>query len=225
MMANIGGAGRSCYNFAPLVMNDDGSATISGQKISSGELTVSGNNVIHQYSYNGLQQEVTYTCNSMPTQKAPDSNKKLISEAVFDLQFPSADGFLGYANSAYLVPYSKCAPFVAGGPQPDYTVGGSAYQTAGSRTMVKASFTRKAMRAGHYCIVLESGQQRINVATVDLRGASGSVQKTIAASLSGESPETKMGRHVASTNQSNSQNDLDKLQNSLSELSAAVKEL
>lgn len=200
---NVSGGGGSCRLAPPIVIHADGtyqeSSTrgtyrVAGNRIYFSESTVRGpglvsgwNQITFEYDYRGWRHTVTYLCQDCASSgqagpAAPGAGAAGASVWVqVRLQFPAPDGYLGWVNSAHLVPFEQAAVFAASGAAPPPgSATGSAY-LEGRQTVV-ANF-RKAIGARDYVVFLDSGRERVPVASLYLPGAPAEQTLAVNASL------------------------------------------
>lgn len=207
---NVSGGGGSCRLAAPVVINADGtyqeSSTrgtyrVAGNRIQFSESTIRGpgviageNQIVFEYDYRGFRHNVTYLCQDCTaarpgaTARAPASAPGARVWAEVRLQFSRPDGFLGWVNSADLVPFEQAREFASAGtraPLPGSATG-SAYLDG--RQTVVANF-RQATGGRDYVIFLNSGMQRVAVASLHLPAAPAEQTLTVNASLTPSSLE------------------------------------
>lgn len=201
---NVSGGGGSCRLAPPIVIHADGTYQessargtyrVSGNRIFFSESTVRGagmisgeNQVSFEYDYRGWRHNVTYLCQdcgvgrqAAPVAPASGAPGALVW-AQIRLQFPAPDGYLGWANSAHLVPFEHAAAFAASGAAtpPPGSATGSAYLDG--RQTVIANF-RKATGGRDYVLFLDSGRERIPVASLHLPASPAEQTISVNASL------------------------------------------
>lgn len=181
---NVSGGGGNCRLSPPIVLRADGtyqeSSTsgtyrIEGNRIHFSKSTVRGageitgeNRITFEYDYRDWHHTVTYLCQECSAGSGAAGPKIAAGASVWvavRLNFDRADGYLGWANSAYLVPAAQAAQFAAAGTAtpPPGSASGSAY--ADGKQTVVANF-RKAAGGQEYVVFLDSGRQRVPVAAV-----------------------------------------------------------
>lgn len=184
---NASGGGGNCRLAAPIVIRADGTYQessaagtyrIAGKRIHFSQSTVRGpgviageNKITFDYDYRGWHHTVTYLCQDCGAASgaaSPTAAGAAVWVAV-RLKFDRADGYLDWANSAHLVPAAQAAQFAASSATPPPgSATGSAY--ADGKQTVVANF-RKAAGGQGYIVFLDSGRQRIPVASVYLPAA------------------------------------------------------
>jgi hypothetical protein len=180
---NVSGGGGSCRLAAPITIRADGtyqeSSTsgtyrVDGNRIYFSKSTIrgpgvisGGNQITFDYDYRGWHHTVTYLCQDCSAASGaakPSAAGAMVWVAV-RLNFDRSDGYLDWANSAHLVPAAQAAQFAAStaSTPPPGSSTGSAY--AEDRQTVVANF-RRAAGGQDYVVFLDSGRQRIPVASV-----------------------------------------------------------
>lgn len=184
---NVSGGGGSCKLAPPIVINFDGSYQesssrgsyrVSENRVYFSESTIRGpgvvsghNQITFEYDYRGWHHTVTYLCQdcvaggrAVPSGPTAAPSGALVW-AQLRLQFPTADGYLGWASSAHLVPFEQAGAFAASGAAtpPAGSATGSAYLDG--RQTVVANF-RRAAGGRDYVVFLDSGRERIPVASL-----------------------------------------------------------
>ncbi|MBZ5616128.1 MAG: hypothetical protein LAO23_19145 [Acidobacteriia bacterium] len=190
---NVGGAAGRCTS-PPLILNVDGTYQMSSEhgsyRIAGNRLylsesrlrgagLISGNDLIFEYSYRGLNQTVTY-------RRQPQGNDSSISQnqsqngnaagsvpVLLKIDFDRPDGWIGWVNTAKLVPL--------GGDSGDTLMG---MAVATSRQSLRVSF--RAVPSGRrYEVQLGSGTANYAVATLDIRRTHQPVELAISAKIPG----------------------------------------
>lgn len=184
---NVSGGGGSCKLAPPIVIHPDGryqesstrgSYRVSGNRVYFSESTIRGpgvvsgqNQITFEYDYRGWRHTVTYSCQdcgaggrAAPAAPAAGPSGALVWAQV-RLQFPAPDGYLGWANSAHLVPFEQAGAYAASGAAtpPAGSATGSAYLDG--RQTVVANFKRAA-GGRDYVVFLDSGRERVPVASL-----------------------------------------------------------
>lgn len=198
---NVSGGGGSCRLASPIVIRADGtyqeSSTsgtyrIDGNRIYLSRSIIRGpgviageNQVTFDYDYRGWHHTVTYLCQDCSAASAPAKSKSPAGAMVWvavRLSFDRSDGYLDWANSAHLVPAAQAAQFAASSAAtpPTGSSTGSAY--AEDRQTVVANF-RRAAGGQDYVVFLDSGRQRIPVASVHVPAAPAEQTLNVKASL------------------------------------------
>jgi len=186
---NVSGGGGSCRLAAPITVNADGTYSesstsgtyrIDGNRIRFSQSTIRGpgliaadNQIIFEYDYRSRHHTVTYLCQDCKA--APSTAKRTPAAAAagalvwaqLRLAFDRPDGYLSWANSAHLVPAEQAAAFAASdAASPPAGSATSSTYLDGKQTVV-ANF-RQATGGRRYVVFLDSGRQRLPVATVHL---------------------------------------------------------
>ena len=183
---NVGGGGGSCRNTPPLVLQSDGSYQMSGerghysvrggllhldQSKLRGDGRIQGNQIVFQYQYRGLAQVVTYQRQGGNVMAASAVRAEQAHASVpvdLTIIFRQRDGWIDWVNSAKLIPR-------AAGGAPKYE---ELARTDG-RLTVKVSFPKGVQTGIVYDLQLGTGRVDYTVAQIDLRQATGPVQKTL----------------------------------------------
>jgi hypothetical protein len=199
---NVSGGAGNCRLAVPIAIRADGTYSessaqgkwrASGDRITFSESkirgpgVVSGNRIVFEYDYGGRHHTVTYLCQdcsgggARPAGGAAAPGDGALVWVQVKLTFDRHDGYLGWANSAHLVPAAQAVQFAAapGTPTPTGSATGIAY--AGSSYQIVANF-RQAMGGQRYVVFLDSGRERLAVATVDVPAAP--AEQTIAVDAS-----------------------------------------
>ena len=191
---NVGGAGGRCTS-PPLILNVDGTYQMSSEhgsyRIAGNRLylsesrlrgagQISGNELIFEYSYHGLNQTVTYRRQPQSDDSSISQNQSHNGNAVasvpvlLKIDFDRPDGWIGWVNTAKLVPL--------GGDSGD-TLMGTAVAT--SRQGLRVSF--RAVPSGRrYEVQLGSGTANYAVATLDMRRTQQPVELAISTKIPGD---------------------------------------
>lgn len=203
---NVSGGGGSCRLAPPIMIRADGtyqeSSTsgtyrIDGNRIYLSRSTVRGpgviageNQITFDYDYRGWHHTVTYLCQDCGAESAPAKSKTAAGTTVWvavRLSFDRSDGYLDWANSAHLVPAAQAAQFAASSAStpPSGSSTGSAY--AEDRQTVVANF-RRAEGGQDYVVFLDSGRQRIPVASIHVPATPAEQTLNVKASLDFSTP-------------------------------------
>lgn len=200
---NVSGGGGSCRLASPIVINADGtykeSSTTGNYRVSGDRIefsqstirgpgTISGNQIHFEYDYRGWRHSVTYACQdcsaATPGGRLPPAAAARGAPVWVQVRmaFQRPDGFLGWANSAHLVPVEAAAGFAAaaGASPPPGSATGSAY--ADRDNVVVGNF-RQATGGRDYVVFLDSGRERIAVGRLHLPAAPSEQTLSIDAAL------------------------------------------
>ena len=189
---NVGGAGGRCSS-PPLILNVDGTYQMSSEhgsyRIAGNRLylsesrlrgagQISGNELIFEYSYHGLNQTVTYQRqpqdNDFISQNQSQNGNAAASVPVLlKISFDRPDGWIGWVNTAKLVPL--------GGDSGDTLMG---IAVATSRQSLRVSF-RAVPTGRRYEVQLGSGTANYAVATLDIRRTQQPVELAISTKIPG----------------------------------------
>jgi hypothetical protein len=190
---NVGGAGGRCTS-PPLILNVDGTYQMSSEhgsyRIAGNRLylsesrlrgagEISGNELIFEYSYRGLMQTVTYrrqpqsNDSSIFQNQSQNGNAAASVPVVLKIDFDRPDGWIGWVNTAKLVPL---------GADSGDTLMGIAVAT--SRQSLRVSF-RTVPTGRRYEVQLGSGTANYAVATLDLRRTQQAVELAISTRIPG----------------------------------------
>ncbi len=181
---NVGGAGRRCTG-PPLILHADGTYEISSERgtysITGDQVVLSesrirgpgrlsgGNQVIFEYTYQGLQHTVIYL--RQEAQAPPPANPRDQSgggdrvPVDITIRFSPSDGSAAWINGAALI--SEGGIGVA-----------EALARTDGRHTVRVSF--RAVETGQtYQLMVSSGLERRAIGTINLRSATGPVMLTL----------------------------------------------
>jgi hypothetical protein len=181
---NVGGRGGRCTS-PPLVLRADRQYQMSGEhgtySVRSSRIFLSesrirgagrlqgGNEIVFEYIYSGLKQTVTYRreAEAAPPNSRGEPGDTAFVPVSFTMEFPAADGSVGWINSASLMP--------EGGAKED------SYETLAltdGKQTVRAYF--KAVATGRfYTLLVGSGFETRVLARIDLRKATEPVKLTV----------------------------------------------
>lgn len=185
--SNVSGAGGGCALAPPIEIRADGTyreSSASGTWHAKGDRlhlsastvrgpgVISGNRITFEYKYRDWHHTVTYLCRDCSAAPAAESKQqptlaRTTVWAAVRLAFDQGDGYLGWINSAYLVPVEAASEF-AQADSAALPVGGSmgsAYQDG--KLAVVANF-RQAGGGRDYVVFVDSGRQRMPVARVSV---------------------------------------------------------
>jgi hypothetical protein len=181
---NVGGRGGRCTS-PPLVLHADrqyqmssehGTYSIRSSRIFLSESRIrgagrlqGGNEIVFEYTYRGLKQTVTYRleAHAAPSNSRSEPGETSLVPVSFTMEFPAADGSVGWINSADLVP--------EGGAKED---GYETLAVTDAKQTVKAYF--KAVATGRiYTLLVGSGFETRVLARIDLRNATEPVKLTV----------------------------------------------
>lgn len=199
-----GGGGGNCRLAPPILLKHDGryeeSSTrgtyrLSDDRIHFSHATIRGpglivgeNQITFEYEYRQWRHTVTYLCQDCDqATKTPGETRATTANALplraeIRLQFPRADGFLGWVNVAYLVPREHAAAFAASPLRPSNPPPGAVAGSAGrSDPQTVSTLFKRARAETDYVVFLESHSQRIAVAGIRLPKSAAGQALTVSA--------------------------------------------
>lgn len=200
---NAGGRGGMCRTSPPIIFNADGSYqessargtySVSGDRVTMSASTIrgpgliSGNNIVFQYSYQGLDYTVTYLLQSGPVLTAAAGSGTLrsarrvasaptASKVTVDLtlRFPPRDGSIGWIATVILIPEGQL-------PQrPNrYNEQDAIVHRATHTVSARFDPPLNAVETGRvYDIWIDTGMEKRRVGKVDLTGVTRDMAVTV----------------------------------------------
>lgn len=182
---NVSGAGGSCGNMPPLVLNSDGgyrhSSTRGRWSVSNNKLILSNSQlwgpgkilgrdmVRFEYDYRGLRQTVTWTCRDCADTEPKNASGAIAQGSYVGVSLVLEFGTeMGGVSGFTIVPAESAVSYTHNAPLPSGSVQGLAWETSRTAVTLATSVNNKLLSGRKYVVFLVWPRETIAVAVLDL---------------------------------------------------------